>query len=88
MMARLEYYREQIYMSFNTQAPGLVGATNREFREISARCLDQMPVDRYSVHADHKLELALQLIEQAKDAIVKAVIIAKEAPLATDSTKD
>jgi len=74
---RNSFYRAQVGVSFNTSAPGLVGSINNQFQQLSYICIDGMPTDRHSVHGDEKLKLALQLIEMAKDAAVKAVILTR-----------
>jgi len=85
---RNAFYRAQVGVSFNTTAPGVVGSINKKFQELSDLCIEGMPIDRHSVHGDEKLKLALQLIEMAKDAAVKAVILTRAVDPPTHTHTD
>lgn len=73
--ARKAFFHDQVRESFNDGAPGVVGEINRSFSAMSHSCIDRLPSDRYAVHGDRQMMLALTLLEQAKDAAVKAVIL-------------
>ena len=73
--ARKEFFHDQVRESFNDGAPGVVGEINRSFSSMSHACIDRLPSDRYAVHGDRHMVLALTLLEQAKDAAVRAVIL-------------
>jgi hypothetical protein len=69
------FYRERVDVSYNTGAPGIVGVINLRFSVLARECIDNMPDKHYCPHGDGQFELALTLLEQAKDAAVKAVIL-------------
>lgn len=86
--ARKAFYRQRVDASYNTGAPGIVGVVNLRFSVLARECIDNMPDELYCPRGDSQFELALQLIEQAKDAAVKAVIMTnKTAPAPTASAQ-
>lgn len=85
---RKAFYRERVDASYNTGAHGVVGVINLRFSVLARECIDNMSDELYCPHGDSQFELALQLIEQAKDAAVKAVILTnKTAPAPTASAQ-
>lgn len=75
---RLAFHRKHVAMCFNTSAPGAVGIVNRLFSSTAEAFLAHFEADPCP-HADAELSTALANLVAAKDAAVRAVLIATQA---------
>lgn len=75
---RLTFHRKHVDLCFNTSAPGAVGIINLLFRTTAEAYLAHFQTDPCP-HADAELSTAIANLVAAKDAAVRAVLIATQA---------
>lgn len=71
----LEYHHKHVELCFNTQAPGVVGEINVLFYSTAKSLLARFE-QHFDVHTDAQLSIGIANLIIAKDAAVRAILIA------------